>query len=68
MTTALIEAISIIAPGVAQTVQQLQEAKLNNNQIMISLLALNLESLKKIEGLCQQIRDLRGDMARKGTI
>jgi oligoribonuclease NrnB/cAMP/cGMP phosphodiesterase (DHH superfamily) len=68
MATAIIEILSSIAPESAKIIEQLQQAKLNDKQIMISLLALNLEQCKKTECMIQQLRDLRADMARKGTI
>jgi hypothetical protein len=68
MATALIEILSSIAPESAELIERLQKAKLNEKQIMISLLALNLEQTKKTDCMIQQLRDLRGDMARKGTI
>jgi hypothetical protein len=68
MATALIQVLSAMAPGAADIIDQLQKAKLNDKQIMISLLALNLEQCKKSDNISQQIRDLRADMARKGTI
>jgi uncharacterized membrane protein YhaH (DUF805 family) len=68
MATALIDAVTSIAPGIAHTIKRLQDAKLSNQQIMITLLALNLEESKKTSEICQQIRDLRADLCRKGSI
>jgi hypothetical protein len=68
LASAIIGILSTIAPGAAEIIDQLQRAKLSEKQIMISLLALNYEQIKKTDCLMQQIRDLRADMTRKGTI
>lgn len=65
---ALIEILSSIAPESAELVGRLQKAKLNEREIMISLLALNLQQMKKTDCMIQQLRDMRADMTRKGTI
>jgi len=48
--------------------QKLQDAKLNEKQIMISLLALNLEQAKKSDCILQEVRSLKGALTTKGVI
>ena len=64
----LIEVLASIAPGSLEIVQRLQQAKLNNQQILISLLALNLENCKKTQCMIEELRTLKADMTRKGLI
>ena len=66
-STALVSILSQIAPEAASIIEQLKKAKVNDREIMLSLLALNLEQIKKTECVSQQIRDLRSDMVRKGS-
>jgi hypothetical protein len=68
MATALIEILSTIAPESAQLVERLQKAKLNEKQIMISLLALNLEQSKKSDCILTEVRGLKGALTAKGVI
>ena len=68
MATALFSIISQIAPETAEIVKRLQEAKINEKQIMISLLALNLEQARKQDCVLQEIRTLKGALATKGVI
>jgi hypothetical protein len=67
-TAAMIEIISQIAPETAQIIQKLDKAKVNDKQIMISLLALNLEQTKKTDCILQEMRGLKGDLVSSGVI
>ena len=64
----LVEIIASIAPDVAEIVDRLQKAKLNPNQISMALLALNLQQCKKTDCCLTAIRDLSGDLKKKGVI
>jgi hypothetical protein len=66
--SALIEVLSSIAPETAAIIEKLQKAKVNDKQIMISLLALNLEQNKKIDCILQEVRTLKGALMSKGVI
>jgi len=66
--SALIEIISSIAPETASIIEKLQKAHINDKQIMISLLALNLEQNKKTDCILQEIRSLKGALTSKGVI
>jgi hypothetical protein len=68
MASALIQVISEIAPETAKIIDQLQKAKVNDHQIMISLLALNLEHTKKTDCILQEVRGLKGALTTKGVI
>lgn len=68
MATALFEVLSSIAPESAEIVKRLQDAKINEKQIMISLLALNLEQGKKTDCILQEVRGLKGALTAKGVI
>ena len=68
MASALIQVISEIAPETAKIIDQLQKAKVNDHQIMISLLALNLEQTKKTDCILQEVRGLKGALTTKGVI
>jgi hypothetical protein len=79
---ALIEILSTIAPEAAGIVQKLQTAKMNTNQVLTALLALNLQqtkntamildSLKKNEQAIRDVKadicDLKGNLTRKGSL
>jgi hypothetical protein len=65
---ALIEIISQIAPETAKVIDRLQKAKVNDKQIMISLLALNLEQSKKTDCILAEVRGLKGALISKGVI
>lgn len=68
-STALFEILSsVVAPETAKLIDQLQKAKVNDHQIMISLLALNLEQAKKQDCVLQEIRGLKGALTTKGVI
>jgi hypothetical protein len=78
----LVEVLASIAPEAAKIVEKLQKAKLNSNQTLLAILAINLEISQKNEILMKQmdensqaIRDVRADicnlkevLARKGSI
>jgi oligoribonuclease NrnB/cAMP/cGMP phosphodiesterase (DHH superfamily) len=68
MATALFSLLASIAPESAEILQKLQDAKLNEKQIMISLLALNLEQAKKADCILQEVRGLKGALTTKGVI
>jgi hypothetical protein len=67
-STAMVEIISQIAPETAKIIEKLQRAKVNDKQIMISLLSLNLEQTKKADCLLQEVRGLKGALTTKGVI
>ena len=68
MATALFSLLASIAPESAEILQKLQDAKLNEKQIMISLLALNLEQAKKSDCILQEVQSLKGALTTKGVI
>lgn len=82
MSGILVEVLASIAPEAAKIVEKLQKAKLNSNQTLLAILAINLEISQKNEILMKQmdensqaIRDVRADicnlkevLARKGSI
>lgn len=78
----LVEILASVAPEAASLIEKLQKAKMNTNQVLTALLALNmqqcketgciLEEIKKNE---QAIRETRGDisdlrtaLSRKGSV
>ena len=68
MASALIEVIAQIAPETANIIEKLQKAKVNDKQIIISLLAINLEQSKKTDCILQEVRGLKGALTSKGVI
>jgi hypothetical protein len=66
--TALIEVIAQIAPETAKIIEKLEKAKVNDKQIMISLLAFNLEQSRKTDCIIQEVRGLKGALTAKGVI
>ena len=64
----MVEIISQIAPETAKIIEKLQRAKVNDKQIMISLLALNLEQSRKTDCILQEVRGLKGALTTKGVI
>jgi hypothetical protein len=68
MATALIEVISQIAPETAKIIEKLAKAKVNDHQIMISLLALNLEQSRKTDCILTEVRGLKGALTARGVI
>jgi len=67
-SAAMIEIIAQIAPETAKIIDKLAKAKVNDKQIMISLLALNLEQSRKTDCILQEVRGLKGDLTTKGVI
>jgi hypothetical protein len=67
-SAAFMEIISQMAPETAKIIEQFQKAKVGDKQIMISLLALNLEQAKKQDCVLQEIRGLKGALTTKGVI
>ena len=67
-SAAFIEIISQLAPETAKIIEQLQKAKVNDKQVMMSLLALNLEQTKKTDCILQEVRGLKGALTIKGVI
>jgi hypothetical protein len=69
MAATLFEVLSsVIAPESVEIVKRLQEAKVNEKQIMISLLALNLEQAKKQDCVLSELRSLKAAFVEKGVI
>jgi len=64
----MIEIIAQIAPETAKIIDKLAKAKVNDKQIMISLLALNLEQSRKTDCILQEVRGLKGALTTKGVI
>jgi len=64
----MIEIIAQIAPETAKIIDKLAKAKVNDKQIMISLLALNLEQSRKTDCILQEVRGLKGALITKGVI
>jgi len=67
--------MSIVGPDTAKVIEQFQQAKINDKQMMIGLLAIALDQDKKTQLLVEEIRglkgkicDLEGALARKGSI
>ena len=69
MASVLVELLSSVAPEAASIIEKLQKAKLNQNQTLTALLALNLQQqhvtsviLEQTKENCQAIRDTRADI------
>ena len=67
-SAAMIEIIAQIVPETAKIIDKLAKAKVNDKQIMISLLALNLEQSRKTDCILQEVRGLKGALTTKGVI
>lgn len=68
VSTAFMQFLASAAPEAVKLLNAMQKEKWNDRQILIGLLALNLESCKKTECMIQELRGLKADMARKGLI
>jgi hypothetical protein len=68
ISSAFMEIISQMAPETAKVIEQFQKSKINDKQVMITLLALNLEQAKKSDCILQEVRGLKGALTTKGVI